>query len=365
MPPDVRERVTATAVAVLAASYPGNPNEPARWDDYARLAPHILANGRLGDHHQDFRHLLLRTITYLSDTGHPEMTRSIAQELLDRWQRVLGPNHPDTLTAAAALTAALVWMGEHAQAKAVGEDAHRRAEHVLGVDHPVTLRLATTTTALTWIVPDESTPARGSSASQASDRHHDDTLQRASRSLGPDHPITLGVQLLSVTHRLATKGDYPILRIECESALQLARNRLGSHHPTTLGLAADLSIILDLTGDTLSSRNLAEETARLARLQPGPDHFVTLHAESALALAMAQHGDADQARALAEETLGRCRDLLGSDHIITLCAEAALTVALTRLGATAQARTLGRKVLEASRGRSITPLVTRMLALHV
>jgi hypothetical protein len=181
MPP-ATERNTRTAVAILAASYPGDPNEPARWDDYARLAPHILANGRLGDHHQDFRHLLLRTITYLSDTGHPETARSIAQELFDRWQRVLGPNHPDSLTAAASLTAALVWMGEHARAKTIGEDAHRRAEHELGADHPVTLRLATTTTALTWLVPDEPTPDRGSSDSQGPDRHHNDTLQRASRT---------------------------------------------------------------------------------------------------------------------------------------------------------------------------------------
>jgi DNA-binding SARP family transcriptional activator len=369
MPPLEKERNGATAVAVLAASYPGDPNEPARWEDYARLAPHILAIGRLGDHHQNFRHLLLRTLTYLSDTGHPETARSIAQELFDRWQRVLGPNHLDTLTAAASLTATLVWLGEHAQAKAIGKDAKRRAERELGADHPVTLRLATTTTALIWIVPDGLTPGKGSSDFPGPEPLHDDTLQRASRSLGPDHPITLGVELLSITHRLATQGDYPILQIECESALRRARHRIGPHHPTALGLAADLSIILDLTGDTARSRSLAEETARLARLQPGPDHFVTLHADSALALVLAQHGDADRARALADETLKRCRNLLGSDHIITLCAEAALAVALIRLGATAQADSLGRKVLAASRDRlgvdnPITPVVTRMLDLH-
>lgn len=368
MPPDAKERNAATAVAVLAASYPGDPNEPARWDDYARLAPHILANGRLGDHHQNFRHLLLRTITYLCDTSHPETARSIAQELFDRWKRVLGPDHRDTLTAAASLTAALVWLGEHAQAKAIGEDARQRAEHELGADHPVTLRLAMTTTALTWIVPDELIADR-SPDSPGPDRRHDDTLRRASRSLGSDHPITLGVELLSITQRLVTQRDYTILRMQCESALQRARNRLGPQHPTTLGLAADLSTILDLTGDAASSRQLAEETARLARLQPGPDHFVTMHADSALALVLAQHGDADQARALAETTLERCRNHLGSDHIITLCAEAALTIALIRLGATAQARSLGRKVLATSRDRlgmdnPFTLVVTRMLDLH-
>ena len=69
IPPAQHDQRAATAVALLAAAYPGDPDEPANWAGYARLAPHVLATSPLGDDHQDSRHLLLRTITYLSNAG--------------------------------------------------------------------------------------------------------------------------------------------------------------------------------------------------------------------------------------------------------------------------------------------------------
>jgi DNA-binding SARP family transcriptional activator len=371
IPRAAQERLIATDVALLAAAYPGDPNEPASWAGYARLAPHILATGPLGDHHQNFRHLLLRTITYLSDTGHPETARSIAHELFERWQRVLGPDHLDTLTAAASLTAVLIWLGEHTQARVIGDDALRRAQRELGPDHPVTLRLATSQTARTWLVPEAPAAQRESSNSKQTDSH-DAALQRALLSLGPDHPITLGISLLAITQRMATlalPGDTATLYSECRDALRRAGNRLGPHHPTTLGLAADLGLILLLLGDAEKARVIAEETVRRSRRRPGPDHFVTLHASTVLAFVTAQHGDAEQAHALGEEILKRCRNQLGPDHLITLCAAAAVTISLVRLGAKVQAQTLGQDVLAASENRlgpdhPITRTLTHMLPLN-
>ena len=95
------------AVALLAAAYPGDPHDQANWAAYGRLAPHILATSPLGDAHQDTRYLLLRTITYLINAD-AQAAGLLAQELHERWQRVLGPDHLDTLTAAATRTMALV-----------------------------------------------------------------------------------------------------------------------------------------------------------------------------------------------------------------------------------------------------------------
>jgi Tetratricopeptide repeat len=54
---------------------------------------------------------------------------------------VLGPDHPITLEAAAALTIALVELGEAESARALREDTLQRCRQVYGPDHPIMLRV--------------------------------------------------------------------------------------------------------------------------------------------------------------------------------------------------------------------------------
>jgi hypothetical protein len=134
--------MTDRALALLAAAHPGDPNDPASWRAYARLAPHVLATSPLGDDHPDTRRLMLATTRYLQLTADPRASQRITQELLDRWRRVLGPDHPDTLRSAANLAFTLTWLGEPEQARTLGHDTLERCRRVLGPDHPDTLRLA-------------------------------------------------------------------------------------------------------------------------------------------------------------------------------------------------------------------------------
>ena len=55
---------------------------------------------------------------------------------------MFGPDHAATLSAAAALTLALVGLGEVEPARALGEDTLQRSRRVLGPDHLITRYLA-------------------------------------------------------------------------------------------------------------------------------------------------------------------------------------------------------------------------------
>jgi hypothetical protein len=59
--------------------------------------------------------------------------------MLDRWRRVLGPDHPTTLRSAAGLTYVLVERGEPEQARRLGQDTLDRCRRVLNSDHLITL----------------------------------------------------------------------------------------------------------------------------------------------------------------------------------------------------------------------------------
>jgi hypothetical protein len=139
-------------MALLAAASPGDPEDPAGWTSYARLAPHVLATAPLGDHSPGSRQLALDTARYLQARGDSHAGRAVAEELLARWRAALGPDHPDTLTVASDLTRALVWLGELEHARILGEDTLQRCRRAFGPDHATTLSAAAAVAhTVTWL----------------------------------------------------------------------------------------------------------------------------------------------------------------------------------------------------------------------
>jgi len=74
--------------------------------------------------------------------GEHQTARQLQSDTLNRLQRVLGADHPDTLTSASRLAADLRALGEYQQARALDEDALSRRRRVLGDDHPETVASA-------------------------------------------------------------------------------------------------------------------------------------------------------------------------------------------------------------------------------
>src|SRR4051794_35688854 len=120
--PDHRQATAERVVAVLTAASPGDPEEPAGWAVYAALAAHVLTAGPLSEHSPASRQLVLDPVRYLQAHGDGSAGRAVCAQVLDRWRVILGPDHPDTLTAASTLTSALIWVGELWQARTLGED---------------------------------------------------------------------------------------------------------------------------------------------------------------------------------------------------------------------------------------------------
>ncbi len=280
LPPDRQQAAAERVVELLAAASPGDPDDPTGWDAYAQLAPHVLATASLSDHSPASRQLVLHTTRYLQAKGDSPGSRALCEQLLDRWRAVLGPDHPDTLTAAGTLTLALIQLGEVEAARTLGQDTLQRCHRTLGPDHTTTLLAAATLTAA--LLP-EGQPARTLGQ---------DTLQRCHRTLGPHHPITLGTA----------------------AALTLALTRLGEAEP---------------------ARTLGQDTLQRCYRTLGPDHAITLWAAAALTLALVRLGEAEPARTLGRDTLQRCSRVLGPDHPITSYLTQGMSIGHLTVGDTA------------------------------
>jgi hypothetical protein len=336
--PNQQQAIVGQVLALLAAFHPGDPSDPHTWSAYAELAPHVLATSPLADHNASNRQLMLSTIDYLNIRGDSRTSRLLAQEVLDRWRRGIGPDHPDTVTLGAVLTFAMAWMAEGEQARALGEDTLERCRRVLGPDHPTTLASAANLTlALALLVETEQAYAVGQ-----------DTLERCRRVLGPDHPTTL-ITLAALTLTLAELGKAQQAHTLGQDMLERCRRVLGPDHPTTLRSAGALILALAWLGDAEQARTLVQDTLERCRRVLGPNFPTTLITSAVLALTLAELGEARQARTLGQDTLKRCRRVLGPNHPITLVSAAVLTFALTWLGEAEEGRTLGQDTLERCR----------------
>lgn len=337
LPADTKRAVVDQVVALLAATDPGDPNDPGSWPAYATLAPHVLVAGGLGDHRAGARRLMLAIVEYLNARGDTRASRRIGEELFHRWTKVLGADHPDTITVAANLTSALTWLAQHDQARTLSHDILTRSKKVLGADHPVTLRVATNLTfALAWIGKSDQACALGQ-----------DALQRAQSALGPDHGITLRLAA-NLTFALNSQGHLTQADQLGQDTLDRCRRVVGADHPITLVAAAHLALTQTSLGRPDRAHQLADDTLHRSRATLGADHPITLGAAAHLTFLLTIRGEAEQAKRLGWDTLERSRTVLGGDHLITLSSAAVLALALAHADEAEQALDLGVDTLRRS-----------------
>lgn len=338
--PQRQQEIGALAVSLLSASHPGDPGNPANWPTYARLAPHVLATSQLlgdendGDTDPDGYALMLDTVQYLNARGDTRASQLIAEELLQRWRRVLGPMHPTTLKLAGILTAALAWLGEGERACQLGGDTLEKCRRTLGPDHPITLSVATyLTSGLGWIGENEQAAALGH-----------DTLQRCRRTLGSDHPITLG-SAAQWAFTLLGMGDVESVRTLSQETWQGCQQMLGPDHPTTQLAAAALTYARAWLGEAQAACALGIDSVQRCQQAFGLDHWLTLLTQAALTFGLVALPDGPRACDTSKDMVQRARQAFGADHWVTLLAAAARTFALMSVGDRESAHTLGADTL--------------------
>ena len=194
-----------------SSRHPGRPRDPGLADRAARQARRGRGAGPRGagrpppgprrgpsryPHHP--RH------PGLADRAAGPLRRSRAQyrDVLADRQRVLGPDHPDTLIARHALARMLGLQRRYAEAEQLCREVLADRRRVLGDDHPDTL---TSRDTLAWLA------ARQGRRAEAEELYRQ-VLADRSRVLGADHPDTQAT-------RDELAGSPPSLAGRCERQL--------------------------------------------------------------------------------------------------------------------------------------------------
>ena len=118
--PTAQPEARACATAVITANAPPDPESPAAWPAWARLYPHLpVLSPRRQDTGPALDDTMLTAVWYLISSGNASEAETRAARLHNSWEypHALGPDHEDTLRAAAALAAANRALGRHGSAR--------------------------------------------------------------------------------------------------------------------------------------------------------------------------------------------------------------------------------------------------------
>ncbi len=325
--------------ALLVASNPGDPGNPADWPTWVPLMPHLLAADLAGTASPELRELACNGCAYLLARGDTADARDLAGELRDRWRQRLGTDDPDTLLITHYLARSLRELGDLQTARELDEDTLDRRRRLLGDDNRATLSSASS---LAIVL------SRQGDLLAARDVD-EDTLRRRRRVLGPDDPDALA-SASNLAADLSDLGELEEARDLYADTLKRCHRVLGENHPDTVKNAMNLAITLTKLGDVQAARPLAEDAVRRLRLMQGENHPDTLMTISNLAEILREiDRELPAAREHARYAMDGLRRVLGADHSYSLSAAGNLAEVLRRSGELADARTLAEDTLARQR----------------
>jgi tetratricopeptide (TPR) repeat protein len=303
--PDRIAKARDHANSRLLAALP-NSKDPAGWSAWRLLLPHVYALASHSRPESDTpatAHLLNLAALFLSGQGLIIQAIAYLQRALADRQRVLGPDHPDTLASCSNVAFAYRAAGDLSRSIPLHEQVLADTERVLGPDHPQTLT-------------SRSNLAGAYQAAGNLDRvipPHEQVLADRQRVLGPDHPDTLTSRInLAGAYQAAGNLDRAIPLYQ--QVLADTERVLGPDHPDTLTSRNNLAYAYRAAGDLDRAIPLHEQVLPDLERVLGPDHPHALTSRNNLASAYQAAGNLDRAIPLYQQALPDRQRVLGPDH---------------------------------------------------
>jgi tetratricopeptide (TPR) repeat protein len=256
---------------------------------------------------EDLSKILLRlrflALYYLIELGDSAPRAiEVGEPLTADLERVLGPGHPDTLTAQNNLAAAYRDAGRITEAIPLFEQILAGRERLLTAGHPDIL------TSRHNLAAAYRDAGRVTEAIPLLER----TVAERERLLGPGHPSTVN-SLSSLANAYRDAGRFteaiPLFQWIVRARDQL----LGPDHPSTLRTRNKLAGAYRRTGQVGQVIPLAEQILASRERTLGADDPRTLAARHNLATACREAGRPAEAIPLLEQNLAACERMLGAE----------------------------------------------------
>ncbi len=337
------------AVLALNVAFPCDADAVDHWPRCQQLLAHVHHLAGADDEQAWQRHeagqLLNQTGLYLRCRGRFAEAEPLLRSALGVCERVLGPEHPDTVVCLNNLATLLVALGRNDEA----EQRYRRAltvrQRLLGPDHPAT---ATSLNNLAGLLEGlgryeeaeplyrraikvyerELGPGHPTTAASFSNlavllaeqgRHEEaEALNRRAmklraRALGPGHP-DLANSLNNLAGLLHDQGRYRKAERLFRRALKIREQTLGADHPDTATSLGNQAQVLCSLGRYQEAGRLYGHALEIRERVLGPDHPDTAGSLYNLGMFLAERGNPTEGEPLVARALAIAERVLGQDH---------------------------------------------------
>jgi tetratricopeptide (TPR) repeat protein len=301
----------ATVLACDAFRHVDDPFSHTCWAQCEMFHPHIQSLTKWDDEHtignSELRRANMRIGQYLRSRGRYSEAEALFRRALTSTEKLLGPEHPDSLTIVQNISSIYWRQGRYDQAEALCKRTLTGREKVLGPEHPNTLQTMHTY-ATVYRLQKRFVEAEGL---------YGRALASREKLLGPDHPVTL-----QTVNSLATLYHVQDRYIEAETLFRRAlagrEKLLGQEHKETLATVNKLAMVYELQGRSKEAEALYGQALRGQETLLGHEHPNTLRTVQNLAHTYHLHRRWDEAETLYQRALTGREKVLGSDHPDTL-----------------------------------------------
>ncbi|KAG2489758.1 hypothetical protein HYH03_011710 [Edaphochlamys debaryana] len=322
----------ATAAAALTNRGRSTEAEPLYWQALE------LRRRVLGEEHPDTVTALNNLAICINEQGRHTEAEPLYRQALDMRRRVLGKEHPDTAASVQNLAICIDNQGRYAEAERLYRQALELKRRVLGEEHPDT---AMSLVSIAICIDDQ---GRHTEAEPL----HWQALELQRRVLGEEHPET-AASLSGLAICINDQGRHteaePLLR----QALELQRRVLGEEHPATADSLRGLAICINDQGRHTEAEPLLRQALELQRRVLGEEHPETAASLRGLAICINDQGRHTEAEPLLRQALELQRRVLGEEHPETAASLRGLAICINDQGRHTEAEPLLRQALELQR----------------
>ncbi|ENH71185.1 Nephrocystin-3 [Fusarium oxysporum f. sp. cubense race 1] len=308
-----------------------------RWNDATVSQKGVLEKRRriLGDDHPDTITAMSYLANTLGDQGKLDEALSMGKEVLEKRQRILGDEHPDTITAINNLANTLGDQGKLDEALSMRKEVLEKRQRILSGEHPDTIS-AMNNLAITL-------SDQGKLDEAASMRK--EVLEKMQQVLGDEHPDTL-LAMHGVAITLGDQGKLDEAVSMRKEVLKKMQQVLGDEHPDTISAMNNLAITLSNQGKLDKAASMMREVLEKRKRILGDEHPDTITAINNLANTLGDQGKLDEALSMRKEVLEKRQRILSGEHPDTISAMNNLAITLSDQGKLDEAASMRKEVLE-------------------
>ncbi|KAK5987003.1 Nephrocystin-3-like protein [Cladobotryum mycophilum] len=328
------------AVEIMATSYPFGEFETH--EICLRYLPHANAvlrkNGTDSEDGNIIASLLHNMAGYFSYKGEWKEAEDLGIQVMDIRKRVLGEEHPSTLTSMANLASTYSNQGRWKEAEDLGIQVMEISKRVLGEEHPYTLTIMANL-ALTY-----SNQGRWKEAEDLGIQ----VMEISKRVLGEEHPDTL-TSMANLASTYWNQGRWKEAEDLGIQVMDIRKRVLGEEHPSTLTSMANLASTYSNQGRWKEAEDLGIQVMDIRKRVLGEEHPDTLTSMANLALTYRNQGRWKEAEDLEIQVMEIRKRVLGEEHPSTLTIMANLASTYWNQGRWKEAEDLGIQVMEISK----------------